>query len=92
MNAPVEKLATDVKILAADVEELIKATAAQSGEKLAAARSRVQTALVNARETVLVQGRNAAQLTDRYVKDHAWGAVGVSAGIGLIIGILVGRR
>lgn len=92
MNAPAEKLVTDVKILAADVEELIRATAAQSGEKLAAARSRVQAALADARETLLVQGRNAAQVTDRYVRDNAWGAVGVSAGIGLIIGILIGRR
>ena len=92
MNAPVEKLATDVKMLAADVEELVKATAAQSGEKLAAARGRVQAALANARDTVVVQGKNAAQITDRYVMDNAWAAVGISAGIGIIIGILVGRK
>ena len=92
MNAPAEKLAADVRILAADVEELVKATAAQSGEKLAAARSRVQAALADARDTVVVQGRVAAEATDRYVRDNAWGAVGVSAGIGVIIGILIGRR
>jgi ElaB/YqjD/DUF883 family membrane-anchored ribosome-binding protein len=39
-----------------------------------------------------VQGKHAAQATDRYVKENAWTAIGVSAGIGLIIGILVGRR
>ncbi len=92
MNAPAEKLAADVKILAADIEELVKATAAQSGEKLAAARTRVQATLANARDTVLVQGRSAAQSTDRYVRDNPWGAVGVSAGIGLLIGLLIGRR
>jgi ElaB/YqjD/DUF883 family membrane-anchored ribosome-binding protein len=92
MNAPVEKLAADVRILVADVEELVKGTAAQSGEKLAAARSRVQAALVNAKDTVVVQGKTAVEATDRYVKENTWTAVGVSAGIGLLVGLLIGRR
>lgn len=92
MNAPAEKLVTDIRVLAADVEELVKATAAQSGDRLAAARSRVQEALANARDVAVVQGRSAALATDRYVKDNAWSAVSVSAGIALIVGILIGRR
>jgi len=92
MNAPAEKLAADVKVLAADVEELVRATAAQSGERLAAARSRVQTALADAKDTVVLRGTEAAQAADRYVHDNAWTAVGVSAAIGLLVGILIGRR
>jgi ElaB/YqjD/DUF883 family membrane-anchored ribosome-binding protein len=92
MNAPVEKLAADAKVLAADIEELVRATAAQSGERLASARSRIQSALASAKETVGVQGRTAVDTTDRYVKENAWTAVGVAAGIGLLVGILIGRR
>jgi len=92
MNAPTEKLAADVRILAADVEELVRATAAETGDRIAAARNRVQSALLSARDTVVVQGREAAATTDRYVKENTWTAVGVSAAIGFIVGLLVGRR
>ena len=92
MNSPAERFAANVKLLTADVEELVKATAAQSGEKLAAARSRVQAALVDARDTVVLQGKQAAQATDRYVHENTWTAMGISAGIGLLIGLLIGRR
>jgi len=92
MNAPAEKLVGDVKVLVADVEELVRATAAQSGEKLAAARARVQAALATARETVVVRTKEAAQATDEYVHENPWTSVGVSAGLGFVIGFLIGRR
>jgi ElaB/YqjD/DUF883 family membrane-anchored ribosome-binding protein len=92
MNAPVEKVVTDVKLLASDIEELVKATAAQSGDKLAETRARVQQALAGAKETVVVRGAEAARATDRYVHEHAWKAVGISAGIALLVGLLIGRR
>jgi ElaB/YqjD/DUF883 family membrane-anchored ribosome-binding protein len=92
MNAPVEKVVTDVKMLASDIEELVKATAAQSGDKVAEARARVQQALAGAKETVVVRGAEAARATDRYVHENAWKAVGISAGIALLVGLLIGRR
>lgn len=92
MNAPVERVVGDVKILAADIEELVKATATQSGEKIAEARARVQQALAIAKDTVVVRGSEAARATDRYVHENAWKAVGISAGIAFLVGLLIGRR
>ncbi|OGA25177.1 MAG: hypothetical protein A3I02_08785 [Betaproteobacteria bacterium RIFCSPLOWO2_02_FULL_67_26] len=92
MNAPTEKLIGDVKVLANDVEELLKATAAQSGEKIAEARARTQAAIARARTVAVEQGRQAAQTTDQYVRDNPWAAIGVSAAIGLLVGLLIGRR
>lgn len=92
MNAPVERVVGDVKILAADIEELVKATATQSGEKIAEARVRVQQALATAKDTVVVRGADAARVTDRYVHENAWKAVGISAGIAFLVGLLIGRR
>jgi len=92
MNAPAEKLVGDTRVLAADVKELVKATAAQSGEKLAAARVRLQVALENAKETVALRTKETAQVADQYVHQNPWKAVGVSAGLGLLVGLLVGRR
>ena len=92
MNAPAEKLITDAKVLASDLEELVKATAAQTGERLTAARARVQATLVNAQETVVVRGKEAARATDQYVRQNPWEALGITAGVAVIVGFLIGRR
>ena len=42
MSMQSEKLAADIKILIADAEELIRATAAETGEKVVDLRRRVQ--------------------------------------------------
>jgi ElaB/YqjD/DUF883 family membrane-anchored ribosome-binding protein len=92
MNTPAQKLTTDVRVLASDVEELIKATAAQSGEKLTAARARMQTAVTNATDAVVIRGKDAAEAANRYVYDNPWTAAGVFAAIGFVAGFLIGRR
>lgn len=92
MNATTDKLVSDVKVLAADVEELLKATASQTGEKVAEARARAQAAIARARTTAIEQGKQAAQVTDQYVQQNPWTAIGIAAGIGLLIGLLIGRR
>lgn len=96
MNAPVEKIVGDTKVLVQDVEALLKATAAHTNEQISAARARVQVALTHAQDTVTVRARQAAQATDRYVHENPWKSVGitagVSAGIGLLVGLLIGRR
>ena len=92
MNAPAEKLTRDIKVLVTDLQELLKATTSQSGEKIAAARVRLESALAQAQDTVTVQARNAAEATDHYVHQNAWTATAVSAAVGLLIGLLIGRR
>jgi len=96
MNAPADRVAKDTKVLVADIEELLKATAAQTGDKVSAARARMQMALVDAKDTVTVRTKEAAQATDRYVRENPWQSVGATAGIavgvGLLIGLLIGRR
>ena len=94
-----DKLVQDFRIVVADAEELLKATANQAGEKVAAARERIQDSLHQARvklaeaEDVIVQkGKLAARATDEYVHENPWRAVGIGAGVGLIIGLLIGRR
>lgn len=94
-----DKLVQDFKIVVADAEELLRATANQAGEKVAAARERIEESLHQAKvklaeaEDVLIQkGRLAARATDEYVHENPWRAVGIGAGVGLIIGLLIGRR
>ena len=92
MNAPAEKLTQDVKVLVTDLQELLRATASQSGEKIAAARARVEGSLAHARDTVTLQAREAAETTDRYVRQYPWETAGIAALAGAIVGFLIGKR
>ena len=94
-----DKLMQDLKIVISDAEELLRATASQAGEKAAAAREKVQDSLHRAKvklaevEDIMIdKGKQAARATDEYVHDNPWRAVGIAAGIGLVIGLLIGRR
>jgi ElaB/YqjD/DUF883 family membrane-anchored ribosome-binding protein len=94
-----EKLVTDLKVLVGDTEELLKATAGQAGEKIAVARERIQASLavykdklIDAEQALREKTKEAARATDEYVHDHPWQAVGVAAGVGFLLGLLVSRR
>lgn len=94
-----EKLASDLRIVIADAEELLRATAGQMGEKAVVARERIQESLrvakdklSRAEEVMLDRTKAAARATDDYVHDHPWGAVGIAASVGLVIGMLISRR
>jgi ElaB/YqjD/DUF883 family membrane-anchored ribosome-binding protein len=99
MSAQSERLVADVKVLVNDTEELVKATAAQAGEKIVDIRNRAQNAVDNLKpqlervETAIIgKAKATATATDAYIHDNPWTAIGLSAGIGLVIGLLIGRR
>jgi ElaB/YqjD/DUF883 family membrane-anchored ribosome-binding protein len=94
-----EKLASDLRVVVADAEELLRATAGQMGEKAVVARERIQESLRVAKEklsrveeAVVDKTKAAARATDDYVHEHPWGAVGIAAAVGLVIGMLISRR
>ncbi len=94
-----EKLASDLRIVVADAEELLRVTAGQMGEKAVVARERIQESLrvakdklARAEDAVIDRTKAAARATDDYVHDHPWGAVGIAAAVGLVIGMLISRR
>ena len=98
-NTPRDKLISDVRVVIADAEDLLKATASAAGEKVSAARERVQDSLhkakvklADAEEVVIQRAKQTARATDEYVHEHPWRSVGIAAGMGLIVGLLVGRR
>ncbi len=94
-----EKLVADLKVVVADAEELLRATASQAGEKVSAARERIQASLASAKvklsdaeRALLEKTKEAAKVTDEYVRENPWQAVGIAAGAGLLLGILISRR
>lgn len=94
-----EKLVTDIRAVIADAEDILKATADQTGEKIASLRVRIQDRLLGARirldaaEAALIdKTRAAARAADDYVHESPWQAVGIGAGVGFLLGLLLGRR
>jgi len=94
-----QKLVADLKVVVADAEELLRATASQAGEKVSVARERIQASLATAKvklgeaeRALLERTKEAARVTDDYVRDNPWQAVGIAAVAGLVLGILISRR
>jgi ElaB/YqjD/DUF883 family membrane-anchored ribosome-binding protein len=94
-----EKLMSDLKVVVADMEELLKLAAGQVGDKGAELRQRIQRRMEQAKgdlallqDAAVGRAKDAGRVADTYVHDSPWTAVGIAAGAGLLIGLLIGRR
>jgi ElaB/YqjD/DUF883 family membrane-anchored ribosome-binding protein len=97
-EAAKDKLVTDLKTLVNDAEELFKATATQAGEKVAVARQKVEQSLIegkkalaDAEKVFVKKSKECADIADDYVRENPWSAVGIAAGVGLVLGLLLRR-
>lgn len=94
-----DQLISDFKVVVADAEALLKATANTGGEKLAEVRAKAEeslniakAAMNDAQAAVLAKTKAAAKATDVYVHENPWRSVGLAASIGVVVGLLIGRR
>lgn len=90
-----ETLVGDLKTVVQDAEDLMKATAGQSGEKVSEVRNRLAAALESAKATCQRLEEKtvaAAKATDRCIREHPYESIGMAFGLGLLIGVLIGRR
>lgn len=85
--------------LVADVEDLVKKVANVDDEEIAHIRAKVQDTLDRAKSSAgagiaAVRGRaeHASQATEEYVHENPWGAIGIAAAVGIILGFVAGRR
>jgi ElaB/YqjD/DUF883 family membrane-anchored ribosome-binding protein len=93
------QLIDDLTAVIRDAESLLRATAAQTGDKVEEIRARAQESVRAAKERLattedqaLEHARALAGDADDYVRDNPWQAVGIAAGIGLVLGLLMSRR
>ena len=99
ISANKERLVSDMKVVVSDAEEILRATASVAGDKMGDLRERITERLRDAKErladaeaAVVNKTKAAARATDDYVNESPWQAVGIAAGIGLLVGIIIGRR
>jgi ElaB/YqjD/DUF883 family membrane-anchored ribosome-binding protein len=94
-----EQLIGDFKALMADAEALISATAGHEDGPLGTIRSKALDTLSNAKEslssiegTLTEKAKVVAEGADEFVHRNPWEAVGVAAGLGLLLGLFIRRR
>ena len=93
-----ENLMNEFRHLVTDAEDLLKATAGQAGDKVAAVRARAADTVRAAKEHLpeldhtMERTRAAARATDDYVHENAWAVAGIAAAVGLVLGYLISRR
>jgi ElaB/YqjD/DUF883 family membrane-anchored ribosome-binding protein len=94
-----EHLIDNVKSSLNDVETLLREASGSTGDKATELRDRAMKSLRRTREALyetqdalVERGRQAARATDDYVRDNPWQAMSISGAVGLLLGLLVGRR
>lgn len=95
----INQLVSDLKTVASDAEALLKATSAQTGERIQEVRAKAEESLRQARarlseieDEVLRRAREVTDATEGYVRENPWQSVGIAAGVGLLVGLLLARR
>jgi ElaB/YqjD/DUF883 family membrane-anchored ribosome-binding protein len=94
-----DRLATSLKHIVDEAEQLLRSAQRGGSEQFAAARDQFETQLRHAREELAAledaaayNARRAVRATDHAVHEHPYVAMGVAAGIGALLGMLIARR
>lgn len=93
------KVSSEWNNLIADVEDLVKKVANVGDAEVARVRERVEKTLTRAKSaasdgasSVKYYAQQAGTVTDDYVHDSPWTAIGVAAAVGALVGMLITRR
>ena len=94
-----DQLLSDFNKIAGDTESLLRAMAGVPGEKAAALRASVEENLAAAKQRVreaqglaVEKATAAVRYTDDYVHENPWPMIGIAAGVGLVIGLLIANE
>ena len=89
----------DFQTLVSDAERLLEHTAGLAGEQADELRAQIHDSLSKARETLQLteatlreRSKEAVVAAEDYVQANPWQSVGIAAGLGFIVGLLVTRR
>jgi ElaB/YqjD/DUF883 family membrane-anchored ribosome-binding protein len=94
-----ERLAASLKQMVDEADQLLKSAQGTGSDKFNAARDKFETQLRHARKELeqlqddaLHSARRAVRTADHAVHEHPYTAMGISAGVGLLLGMLIARR
>ena len=94
-----EEFVQRVKDSLDEAERMLQQAAETTGEKADELRESAMRSLRRTREhlyttqdELMARGRRAARVTDDYVHDNPWRAIGVAGLVGVLIGAVICRR
>lgn len=93
------KLAEDFKILIDDVEQLVKATTNQAGERIGDLRQRLEKKIEDGRKALagreigwFQESEEAKTGAESCLRDNTWAGLVIASAIGVLLGLLLRRR
>jgi ElaB/YqjD/DUF883 family membrane-anchored ribosome-binding protein len=93
------KLVDEFSSVLSEAEDMLKRAANETGEKAKDLRSQVEAKLLTAKLRLqelegqaVDRAKEAARVTDDYVHEHPWQAIGAAAAVGILIGLMMNRR
>ncbi len=102
-EASTAQLKEDLRNLSRTVEELVSATADDSRGNIKELRDRAEKHLHETRARLEARGEklyhdtrdsvmDSADMCDRYVHQNPWTSIGIGTAVGVVVGMLIGRR
>ncbi len=99
MQSNVKTARTDMRSLVKDAQDLFRQATSATGDKADLLRTQglnlLDSAMGKAQEVqaaAMQTGKEVAETTDTYVQENPWKAVAISAGVGVVIGMLLARK
>ncbi|MDZ5603944.1 DUF883 family protein [Pseudomonas sp. RP23018S] len=90
-----DQVFSDLQSLIEESEKLLSESASLVGEEAETLRAQISTKLREARDAagnLRSKAQPVVEATQDYIGGHPWQTVAVSAGFGLVVGLLLGRR
>ncbi|MDP3088302.1 MAG: DUF883 family protein [Methylotenera sp.] len=94
-----DQLINEFKVVVADAEAMLKATANTGDAKLSELRAKAEESIslakariMDIQTEVIAKTKAAAKVTDDYVHENPWRSVGFAASVGVVVGLLISRR
>jgi ElaB/YqjD/DUF883 family membrane-anchored ribosome-binding protein len=97
-DAALSRISTEFHDFVADVEDLLQASGALTGEDLSRAKVKLQARVAAARESIgdvgdaiATTSRTTVKRANDLVHNRPWQSIGISAAAGVLVGLLVAR-
>lgn len=94
-----EQILADMRVVVSDLESMLKASAGSAdaevralGDRLRERLSVAKARLLDTERALLEKSREIARTTDDYVHENPWTSIGIGAGVGFLLGLVIGRR
>ena len=90
-----EKGSNKLHDLVNEAQDFMKSTSEHVGDRAKEIRARLESALESAKvatHKMQEKAKEAAKATDHSIREHPYESIGVAFGVGLLLGVLLGRR